>query len=371
MSSPQTQQALEIKFMSVEDLLLDYENPRLNPYGETSSQEELLRVLWEEMAVDELVLSIAANGYFKEEPLFVIPETTPGKKKSNGKYIVVEGNRRLSAVKLLLNANLRRQLRATDLPEIDEKARRNLENLPVSIYQDRKALWEYFGFRHVNGPMAWDSISKAAYITKVRRDYKIPLKEIARKIGDKTQLVERIYRGYLLLEQAERSTNFSREDIRGNKLYFSHLYTAARTEEVQKFLGLDPSRYLKDNPVPKDHLPQLEEFMFWLFGSRNQNKAPVISSQNPDLKQLGSILGNRQALSALRSGISLKRSYEISLGDRRRFQEAIVKAKDALQDVKGTVTTGYAGDKDLLKMMEDIHMLAKSILDEMRGRAKN
>src|SRR5271170_2647831 len=29
----------------------------------------------------------------------------------------------------------------------------------------------YFGFRHVNGPKEWDSLSKAAYVAKVRREY--------------------------------------------------------------------------------------------------------------------------------------------------------------------------------------------------------
>src|SRR5437762_12497596 len=92
-----------------DSLHFDPKNPRLVEYldGKEPSQSELLKLLWEQMSVDELAMSIAASGYFQHEPLFV--------SKEHGKLIVIEGNRRLAAVKLLLDATLRRELRATDL----------------------------------------------------------------------------------------------------------------------------------------------------------------------------------------------------------------------------------------------------------------
>jgi hypothetical protein len=74
-------------------------------------------------------------------------------------------------------------------------------------------------------------------------------------------------------------------------------------------------------------------------------------------------------VAALRSGLSLQRSYAISLGDSRRFEDALAQAKDALQEAKGTVTTGYRGERDLLEQMESMHSLAGSLLDEMRAIA--
>ena len=67
----------------------------------------------------------------------------------------------------------------------------------------------------------------------------------------------------------------------------------------------------------------------------------------------------------------LERAYAISLGDSRRFEQALVAAKDGLHEAKGTVTTGYKGDRDLLDQMENIHSLSQSILDEMRRIADN
>jgi len=113
--------------------LPDAENPRLNLTGGATSQDEIVQTLWDEMVVDEVALSIAANGYFKEEPLFVIPRTPLEKDPGRQKCAVVEGNRRLAAVRLLREPGLRRAVKATDLPHISARACRALDRLPVSV----------------------------------------------------------------------------------------------------------------------------------------------------------------------------------------------------------------------------------------------
>lgn len=357
-----------VKKTRVDQLRLDPDNPRLSSVDVGRTQDDLVKGLWNEMAVSEVALSIAANGFFEEEPLFVIPQKPLVSDPEKQTYTVVEGNRRFAAVRLLREKELRSKVKATDLPTLSQKEIDNLDRLPVSVYPDKKSLWAYFGFRHVNGPKEWDSISKAAYITQVRREWGIPLEEITRRIGDEHDTAVRFYRGYLLLEQAERMTHFKRQDRVRNRFYFSHLYTAADYQEFRNFLGIDEKSSLRENPVSKRRLPQLYELMVWLFGSKAHGVEPQVQKQNPDLNYLRSVLGNKQALAALRTGITLKRSYEISLGDSRRLQEALVRAKDALQEAKGSVTTGYRGDADTLKLMEGVVELAASILEEMRKK---
>jgi hypothetical protein len=364
MSEKMPEKILKIQSLDIDQLLLDPENPRLEGMVKTTDQLELIKAMWKEMAVNEVALSIAENGFFEEEPLFAIPGPNLNGKKA---YLVVEGNRRLTAVKLLRDEKLRKVVRATDLPNLDAKALAKLKELPVSVYDKREDLWEYFGFRHVNGPKEWDSLSKAAYVAKVRREYGKSLEEITRKIGDQHSTVKRIYRGYVLLEQAENYTKFNREDISRNRFFFSHLYTAADYEEVQAFLGTNAEASLHDNPILKKYLPDLEQLMVWLFGSKERKLEPVVRTQAPDLAYLRSVIGNKSALAALRSGISLQRSHAISLGDSRRFEVSLAQAKDALQEAKATVSTGYKGDPDLLQQMESIGTLSTSLLEEMRS----
>ena len=351
----------------VDDLLLDGENPRLASTAQGPSQEDLLRVLWTEMAVDEIALSIAANGFYQQEPLLVIPEN-PG--EANGqrrKHIVVEGNRRLAAVLLLRDEGLRSRIKATNLPSIDADAQRALEKLPVLVYPDRQKLWAYLGFRHINGTQDWDAFSKARYVADVHEEFRVPLDEIARRIGDRHATVTRLYRGCKILEQAETQADFDKEDRVRGRFYFSHLYTATDQPEFQKFLGITSGNSLRPNPVPKSKLAALSELVIWLYGRKSTGTEPLVQTQNPDLRLLRGAIGKPAALSALRSGYSLQRAHEIGIGDKRRFRDALTSAKEELQQAKATVTIGYTGEEDLYTIASDMVRYAETVKGEMEN----
>jgi hypothetical protein len=302
--------------------------------------------------------------------LLVIPDGKRKHKDEPQNYIVVEGNRRLCAVMLLRDPKLRALVKANDLPSLSEKAIAELRQLPVSIYESRKDLWEYFGFRHINGPKAWDAESKAKYVAFVHEKYKIPLLEIARKIGDQHSYVKRIYRGYVLLEQAEKMAGFSRDDRRANRFNFSHLYTAADQPQFQKFLGIDSEGSVKKYPVPKSKLEDLKQLLVWLYGSKSENKFPVIRTQNPDLNYLRQVLGNNTARAALKAGVPLERALQISKGDEQIFRDALIRSKVALQEAKSVVTTGYEGHEEEDVLINDVRKIIESIQVEMEGIKK-
>ena len=105
----------------------------------------------------------------------------------------------------------------------------------------------------------------------------------------------------------------------------------------------------KETPVPENYLDELGELLTWIYGRKSDGTdvKPVVRKQNPDLNQLREVVSTPRALDALRSGYTLERSHEVSIGDERRFRESLTRAKDELQRAKGTVTTGYQGDKIL------------------------
>lgn len=350
--------------MRVADLLFDEENPRLSSLldGSKETQEELLRILWDEMSVDELVLSVAANGFFEEEPLFVIPA-------KGGKYTVLEGNRRLAAVNILLHDNLRDKLRIDGMPTLSPADKKRLESLPVSVYQTREELWAFLSFRHINSAKQWDAYSKAKYIAHVHEEYGIPLLDIAKRIGDRHATVLRMYRGYRVLQQAEQSGAFAVSDATKSRFAFSHLYTAINYEEYREFLGLSDANIDKRNPVPKSHKTQLRELLLWLYGSRENEVQPVVTKQNPDLNQLRQVVAAPQALNALRRGYGLDRAYRTSVGDALIFSEALTSAKQELQVAKSTVATGYKGETSGLELAEELCALATSLHGEMKGKS--
>lgn len=358
---PEPPQALTIELITTDELYLDDQNPRLAMGGE--DQRSLITELWTKSSLDELALSIVNNGYFQEEPLLAVRE--------QGRYVVVEGNRRLATVKLLRDENLREQLKATDLPRASAEVLAQLERLPVSIYPDRKSLWAYVGFRHVNGPMTWDSWSKARYIALVRNRFGVSLDKIAASIGDKHQTVRRLYRGLMVLEQATTQAGYELDDRSKNHLSFSHLYTGLDYAGFQKHLGLKKDGGFEPNPVPKEHRKNLKELMVWLYGSRAANKAPVVRSQNPDLTRLDDVLRNKRALSALRAGLGLEVSHQVSLGEEKRFRETITRIRYDLQQARGLLLEGYRGERDLLDAAHAVAELATDLLQAMQRRSSS
>lgn len=369
--SPSSNNHYQIVPIPVDQLLLDYDNPRLASGRDVATQDDIVKLLWTEMAVDEVALSIAANGFFPEENLFAIPENPKEKDENKKKYIVVEGNRRFAAVRLLREDALRQSVRATDLPRLTAAEKKALNKLPVSVYQSREDLWEYFGFRHINGPKPWDSFSKAKYIDYVKSHYRVSLDTIAERIGDRHSTVKKLYRGYQILLQAESQGGFNREDRIRNKFYFSHLYTAADQKGYQEFLGITSEDSLKAKPVPRNKLKELRELMVWIYGSKVDNKTPVVTTQHPDLTNLRIVLGNKTALAALRAGYALDRALEIAGGDKLRFREAITKAKEDLIDANGSMALGFSGEPDLFELAKEILFLIQGMVESMQsGTAK-
>jgi len=84
--------------LTVTNLLLDPQNPRIPDSSETLSQRHLLADLVENDKVYDLAKGILDNGYYPVEALIYIEE--------KGKKYVVEGNRRLAALKLLLSPEM-------------------------------------------------------------------------------------------------------------------------------------------------------------------------------------------------------------------------------------------------------------------------
>jgi len=349
----------------IKNLAFDFENPRLTMGEKIKGDEAMVSFLWHQMAVDEIVDSIASNGFFREEPLIVIPEH-PGKSNpAVDKFVVVEGNRRLAAVRLLLDKTLQERIGAKGIPNADQTLRSELAKLPVGVYEKREYVWAYLGFRHINGPKPWDALGKAQFVARVYEDQGLSLDQIAQQIGDRNATVKRLYRGFTLLRQAEEQASFEREDAIANRFFFSHLYTAADQAEFQKFLGIDAESSLMKNPVPKRRLKELGELMVWIYGSRSDHKEPLVQTQFPDLNTLRIVVKSPEGIAALRAGYALDRAHEISVGDPVRFRESMTKARENLVQANGTVVNGYNGESDLLSLSEDIVKLAERVNAEV------
>lgn len=147
------------KRLSVASLHLDSKNPRLGRETSSRAPRDIIQYLFEHDKAIEVAESIAIRGYFPNEPLLAIQE--------NGRYVVVEGNRRLAALKALREPGL---LEGTLERQVERLSRRvtdlgGIANVPVTIAPSRRATDRQIAGRHVGTPvLAWQAENRASFI---------------------------------------------------------------------------------------------------------------------------------------------------------------------------------------------------------------
>lgn len=345
-------------------LHFDYRNPRIAEFlpNPQTLEKEIIKILWNVMGVEEIVLSIKASGFFTNEPLIAIRE--------DGKNIVLEGNRRLAAVKCILDPIIADFIGINkNTLSIPQAAKDTLQEIPVIFVDDRRDAWKFIGFKHINGPAKWGSYAKAQYISQIKNEFNIPLEEIASQIGDTHKTVQKLYQGLQVIEQAENLGVFDRTDIQANRLYFSHLYTGLTYEGFREYIGITGIPEDRTNPVPGDKKDELGELLTWIYGSKKKDTQAAVQSQNPDIRRLEAVLKNREAIHALRDGVPLYQAYELSQPKEETFEQSLLEAKRALIKAHSYQTEGFDGqDESLMKHAVSIAKLADELYDAMEKK---
>lgn len=357
----------QIQNISPNELNFDYRNPRIAEFLPTpqTPEKEIIKILWNVMGVEEIVLSIKASGFFTHEPLIAI--------KEGGKNIVIEGNRRLAAVKCILDPSIADFISINkNLLAIPQEAKATLTELPVIFVEDRKDAWKFIGFKHINGPAKWGSYAKAQYISQIRNEFGIPLEEIASQIGDTHKTVQKLYQGLQVIEQAEKLGVFDRMDVQASRLYFSHLYTGLTYEGFKNYIGITGVPEDQPDPVPANKKEELGELLTWIYGSKKKEMLPAVQSQNPDIRRLEAVLKNNEALHALRDGVPLYVAYEVSQPKEETFEQSLLEAKRALQKAHSYQTEGFDGqDESLMRHAAAIAKLAEELYEVMEKKYRS
>ena len=332
--------APRIEYASIDDLLLDPTNPRLGRRVASPklSQEKVLDIM-SDWTLDELAESFLMSGFWPQEAVITVKEKLYGQSH----FVVVEGNRRLAALKNLKMAVDGKQPSKywTGLVAGKTVPKALFDSVPYILVANRKDVSSYLGFRHVTGIKEWNPAEKAEYIAKLIDDDNLSFEDVRKQIGSKAPTVRQHYISYRLLLQMEQQEDVSIEAVEEK---FSVLYLSLRTQGVQKYLHIDiqaPPEKAK-TPVPKAHLENLVNFSRWLFG--DDKHAPLFTdSRNVD--NFGKILESDAAVEYL------ERTPD------PRFELAYRKAGVGEQDVIDLI----AGASDNIQLaLTEAHVFRKS-----------
>ena len=354
--------------VSVERLRLDRRNPRLIDGDDKASDEATIARLYLSAELDELLQSISANGYMDIEPLIVLSD--PDSK--NGELIVLEGNRRLAALRLLREPDLVRRIAALEgvrisIPTIANPLRATLDRVSVYPVPNRERARSFIGFKHINGPAKWDAYAKARFAAewyKTGRAEGVDLAVIANAIGDKHDTIKRMVSAIYVLDQAKAEGLFDIDDRHTKKLNFSHLYTALSRSQYMEYLGLGAAwtRYDPEpDQVPRERLGELRNVFVWIYGSKKDEVRPVVRSQNPDIKHLGEVIAHTQARHVLETKRNLDEAHASTQPVDRQFTASLIRARDDIRDAAGSLRAYDGRDQSLLDIAEDVKETADTV----------
>ena len=350
----------------LDSLRLDRSNPRLVGGAGRLTDESIIARLYGAADLDELLQSISANGYLDVEPLIVM------RGSGGGDLVVLEGNRRLAALRLLREPDLADRIESSEririsVPPVDSSVRDTFD--PVSAYHvaSREDARAFIGFKHINGPARWDSYAKARFAAawyRVGRSDGVDLDRIARSIGDRHDTIKRMVFAIYVLDQAADAGRFDVGDRFTKKFDFSHLYTALGRSPYMEYLGLG-SRWARNDPtpdpVPADKLDALRKVLVWIYGSKTDDAPPVVRSQNPDVKRLGEVLASAEGRHVLEATRNLDEAHAGTESVDTRLTASLLRARDAMREAAGSLRAYDGRDKSLLDVAEDVKETADSV----------
>jgi hypothetical protein len=347
-SSSSSEHPPVIEIFRPQDLRLDPQNPRLPPGERGKNEARIIELMIERFSISEIAESICSAGFHPIDPFLGC--------RVGRDAIVLEGNRRLATIKLLLEPDLtpKRHMKAWDdfRARLSEDSRAAMRSINVLMYGSRTQadVLAYIGYRHVNGVMSWDAEEKAAYIAQLveNPDVKWSYQDIAQKLGSKTAYIEKLYVAHRLVEQALESELPGAKQMRAS---FGVLTRALQSPGITGFLRVTFPKNPKESHTPaKGEKRDLEDFVRWTFGTEDER--PVLEDSR-DLTRWGQILGSADAVRYLRSTKDPRfdRAYSKSGGLKEGLVDSLMAAADRLEEAVPLVRQ-HRNDEQIQRAVE-------------------
>ncbi|MHC1722955.1 MAG: hypothetical protein AB9836_07125 [Aminipila sp.] len=152
----------DYKTVRISDLLLDDENPRfassklVNESSSKVTQEAIIAHLLKYADIIKLANRIKEVSALHGAELITCYQRDDG-------YVVLEGNRRTCACKLLLNRNLIPEEYKKSFPFVNDATKENIEEVMVIVYPNRDSVQAYLSDRHISGVKKWTALEKNNY----------------------------------------------------------------------------------------------------------------------------------------------------------------------------------------------------------------
>jgi hypothetical protein len=223
--------------VQLSQIFLDPNNPRLQTPDklkisdsrivEQRIQDSCLKELKEE-GIRDLTESIRNSGFWTVDRIVLRP--------LKDKFVVIEGNRRVAALKTLEESYVRGRV------SLPKKVYEGFKEFDALLYcgNNPDISWIIQGFRHSPGIMSWESYPQAMFLAKFEKESKKSPDEIASILGYKTPVVTHLMRSYYGFEDAKKDEEYGSELSPEKFGHFDEIIF--KKDSLQTWLGWDDKK---------------------------------------------------------------------------------------------------------------------------------
>lgn len=355
--------------LTLQQLLLDPNNPRFAELGDAQEPVPEIRFGEPRVQVDaydrmrsprfdvtQLRDTIKTLGYLPVDRI-VVRVWAGNVEGESPKYVIVEGNRRITALKWLI------ELHEAGRETFTDGQIANFTHVPALLLDEDKAppstRWVIPGLRHVSGIKTWGAFQRA-HAVFVMRDSGQTAQDVAQSLGLSTRAANLLWRSYLALEQMRDDEEYGEFVVPRMYSYFEEVI---KRPNIRDWLGWS------DNETGFTSTDRLHEFYGWMVGEpseeeddeeRSDPKLPEAKS----VRDLSRFIDDERALAVFRSpGATLTGAlsrYESE--HQEEWQGPIVSAETTLSRLTpDTLRQMTESDVTLLEQLLD---RARLVLDD-------
>ncbi|MBF0136963.1 MAG: AAA family ATPase [Magnetococcus sp. DMHC-1] len=316
MNDEETRNESSVKRISIKNIYLDPNNYRLiheKDFVEVSDErikdDTVARRTFRMLAgernqnIQDLIDSFLANGYLPVDQIQVRELPEKG-------YVVVEGNRRIAALKHILHEHEQKYI---DLGKLGIEI---FSRIPVVLYNDAGELHHLtlMALKHISGNKKWKEWNQAKLLQRMHSKFFIGEEEICRRIGISKVELRRSLRALAFVEQYKKSdygdqfdeSKFPifREVIKNSAMkdwlnWNDEIYSAGDTNHADIFFSL----------ISREPISEEDDDGQVTYGEQYQE--PAINKRD-DIYTLSRLLTDRRAFDILVKTRNLQMAYQAS-----------------------------------------------------------
>jgi len=355
MDITQIASALKPLKVPLESLYLDIENPRfvgnkkfiIAPGSDPLDmklQEKIRKTIFEEFGINDLMDSIEQVGFLQMDRMVV-------RKHIEERYIVVEGNRRLAALKTLKAAEDKKEINLLDhIRDSIEHIEVLLLDLPDGNYKE--ITWFLQGIRHISGIKDWGPYQQAELVNTLMNEQNMNFEKAGKAVGAGRKKAGQMLRAYKGLKQMEQ------DQIYGDKAsaeLFSHFEQAWVKNPLRMWLDWNEEEVLYKN------FNNLQLFYQWITeGIPEKNQKPITAQEVRD--KLSKIIDCEDAKKKFIGGeVNLDMAYGMALFEDEGYKNWHASVRGAIEHIENIPWTYKLTEEDM-KIMESLVKIATEFL---------